>query len=280
MDNLVIVQINLHHCSDANDALSSYAESSGVHFFLCQDPYISGGVFAGLPPDWVCFYSSSFSSVILATNKAFAIVKGLVTHNAVFITLTLKIGPLILGSVYAPPLGNLDNDLSWINYYHNCTRIVVGGDFNVPLKMLGYSREDGRTETFTEYLMTTDLRMVNDCDAPHSYVQDDRTGRPDLTLLGVDTVPYLQEWKVDDRVFSFSDHRYIIFSLCLSPIYRTYNRFKTKNKSMYRFNRNFSEQYDLLYTSLKRVFDQSSLEEWTENFNDYLQTTMSKSFRR
>lgn len=137
-DNLVIVQINLHHCSDSNDALVSYAESTGAHFILCRDPYIYNGVFAGLPPGWMCFLSYSFTAGILCTDKACAIVKGLVTSNSIFITVTLDNGLLILRSVYAPPSSDLDDDMSpWVTYYQNATRIVIGRDFNVPLKMLG-----------------------------------------------------------------------------------------------------------------------------------------------
>lgn len=124
--------------------------------------------------------------------------------------------------------------------------------------------------------MSTDLRLVNDMSAP---VQDDRLGRPDLTLLGVNTVPYHKSWRVDNSVFSFSDNRYIVFVLCLTPTYRAYERYKTKNKSMCKFNRVFAEKYDVIYSSSGRVRDQASLEEWIDGFSDYLQECTKKCLK-
>lgn len=41
--NLNVLQINLHHCKDANEALFNYAINNNIDLILCQDPYILGG---------------------------------------------------------------------------------------------------------------------------------------------------------------------------------------------------------------------------------------------
>lgn len=238
------------------------------------------GKVTGLDPDWLCFTSFKCSACIISTNKSIAYVKSLITDNSVFITLTLEQGPIVLASVYAAPSGNLDADLScWINYFTNCSRLLVCGDFNVPLNSLGYARENKRTEIYLEYLMISNLRLVNDPGAPHTYVQDDRKGRPDLTLAGLDVLPYLQNWMVDDTFYSFSDHKYICFKLNLNIVERKLIRYKTKNKSLKKFNRVFGVKYDLLSTSLERVTNVDALEDWMNNFNDYLIHVMNRCFK-
>lgn len=234
----------------------------------------------GLDPDWLCFSSSLNTACIICTNNAMTPVISLVTDNSIFLTLTLANGSIVIGSVYAAPSGNLDSDLAcWIHHFTDCSNLLVGGDFNVPLRSLGYTREDVRTETFLEYLMLSDLRLINDPGAPHSFVQDDRTGRPDLTLVGKNLLPYIQNWSVDDSFFSFSDHRYITYKLDMDIIFKSLMRFKTKNKTMKKFNRIFGLRHDQIMDSLERVTNTDGLEDWMENFYDYLQYTMNRSFK-
>lgn len=42
-----IVQINLHHCSDATDAVVNYVISNKIDAIMCQDPYVVEGVLRG-----------------------------------------------------------------------------------------------------------------------------------------------------------------------------------------------------------------------------------------
>lgn len=276
-----IVQINLHHCSDASDTLVRYVEKNDLLFCLCQDPYLFDGCPAGFSPDWLSFSSLSGSAVIFCTDKSMKCVLSLQTNHSVFITVTLTKYAIVLGSVYSAPSSNIDLDMScWINHFKDCSRLLVGGDFNVPLLTFGYTREEERSEIFREYLMISCLRILNDPTAPHSYQQDDRKGRPDLTLAGVELLQYLDNWCVDDKFFSFSDHKYITFELKLNILSSRILRFKTKNKSMKKFNRIFGENYDKLFTTLERVQNVDGLEDWVVNFDDYLQFVLHKCFKK
>lgn len=86
---------------------------------------------------------------------------------------------------------------------------IVGVDFNVPLRTLGYTRQNNRTEVPLEHLMKYSLSILNDSDAPSSFVQGKLSGRPELTLGGLNICTSLLSWEVDDRTFYHSDHRYI-----------------------------------------------------------------------
>lgn len=101
------VEINLHHCFDANDALSKYALDNNVQFFLCQDPYTSGGRVAGVYPDWLSFPSLNNTAVIFCTNRAMNCVISLRTANIIFITVVFKQISIVLRSVYSTLLVTL-----------------------------------------------------------------------------------------------------------------------------------------------------------------------------
>lgn len=217
----------MHHCFDANDALSKYALDNNVQFFLCQYPYTSGGRVAGVFPDWLSFPSLNNTAVIFCTIRAMNCVISLRTANSIFITVVFKQISIVLRSVYSAPSCDIDADMSgWINHFMTCDKLLVGGDFKVPLLSFGYTREDERSEVFQDYLMISNLRILNDPGAPQSYVQDERKGRPDLTLADVDVFQFLDGWSVDDRTFSFSDHSFEDFPeeirrhSILSEIYR------------------------------------------------------------
>lgn len=50
-DKLKILQINIHHCKQANEALDDYVLNEGVDEILGQDPYVLSGVVVFIPPD-------------------------------------------------------------------------------------------------------------------------------------------------------------------------------------------------------------------------------------
>lgn len=70
-------------------------------------------------------------------------------------------------------------------------RVLISGDFNVPLLSLDYSRKSDRTEVLLKYLMITNMSIMNSPDSEHTYVQDDRKSRPELTLTGLDVLSLL-----------------------------------------------------------------------------------------
>lgn len=280
-DGVRFVQINLHHCFDANDALIRYSNDNNIHFFMCQDPYTIDGRVVGVSPDWLIFSSLNNTAAVICTNKTMNCVVSLRTNNSVFITVVFEQITIVMGSVYSAPSSDIDLDMSsWLNYYMNCDKMLIGGDFNVPLISYGYTGENERSEIFQEHIMTSNLKILNDPGAPHSFVQGERKGRPDLTLAGVDVIEFLDSWSVDDKTFSFSDHRYLVFDLKLNVVLNTVQRYKTKHKSMAKFNKLFARRNDVMHEKLERVRNTAGLETWMTDFNDYIQHVMGKCFSR
>lgn len=137
-----LLQINLHHCSDANDAVVIYAVSRGIDIILCQDPYVVDGVARGIPPEWPIFFSSVFNSAIFCTNKDYAVIKSLALNNSIIISINVCNSKLLLYSQYSSPSGDIDKDFVELsNNFSNFDDMLIAGDFNVLLLDLGYTRQ-------------------------------------------------------------------------------------------------------------------------------------------
>lgn len=189
---------------------------------------------------------------------------------------------LDLGSQYSPLYGDIEeNILSWIPQFSVVSNVLVCGDFNVSLKTIAYTRDDDRAETLLEYLTPSWLSIMNDPHAMFTFVQGDRTGRPNLTLRGDKIVAvWIHTCEVDAQNYSSSYHRYIKYLFKLSPIIRTRIRYKTKNKNFGRFNKIFGDHVSELLAVLLRVHSPESLETWMTYFYQYLNDSMNASFRK
>lgn len=162
----------------------------------------------------------------------------MVLSNSVTISLNVFNSVIYICSQYSPPSGNIDKDFADLgNHFQHFDDVLIAGDLNVPLLQFGYTRQNDRSEILLEHLSEKNLNIVNYPDAEHSFVQGSSKGRPDLTLAGVNICEKIMNWSVDSSTFSFSDHRYIKFSLEYVPEVRYNIRFKTKNKSFAKFNR-------------------------------------------
>lgn len=277
---LNILQINLNHCNDANDALTIYALNNNIDIILCQDPYVSDGVASGIPSDWPIFFSDSLNSAIIFTNRDYAVISNLVLKNAVIISLNVSGDVIYLGSQYSSPSGNIDKDFVDLGtHFQSFDKVLLAGDFNVPLLELGYTRQSERTEVLLEHLIEKDLIIMNDTDAPSTFVQGDLTGRPDLTLGGLDICDKINNWYVDDRVFSYSDHRYIRFNLGYTAIKKMNNRYKTKNKSFKKFNGIIKDKEHSWLQNLLIVRNAQDLDEHVNNFMTDIECVTKNCFR-
>lgn len=132
------MQINLHHCSDANDAVVDYVISNNINIVACQDPYIVDGVAQGIPSDWPSFYSFNNNAIIFITNKDYVVIRNLVLSNSVTISLNVFNNVIYICSQYSPPSGNIDKDFADLgNHFSHFDDVLIAGDLNVPLLQFG-----------------------------------------------------------------------------------------------------------------------------------------------
>lgn len=121
---------------------------------LAQYFYYYQGTASGFPPSWPSFVSFNHNAVIFITNPDFHIIETLKLNNVVFISMQTVSGTIFIGSQYFAPSGDIDNDLSeWTQIFRDFDDIILGGDFNVPMRSMGYTREDRRTEALLDHIM-------------------------------------------------------------------------------------------------------------------------------
>lgn len=224
-------------------------------------------VLPGIPPEWIIFYSNSFNAAVIFTNRECATISNLVLDNAVFVSLNVNNDKIFIGSQYSSPSGNIDKDFEDIGeHFQNFDKVLLAGDFNVPLLDLGYTRQTERTDVFLEHLLEKDLRIINDTDAAHTFVQGSLKGRPDLTLGGLEICRKIDNWYVDEKNYSFSDHRYIRYSLGYVASKKTNQRYKTKNKSFRKFNDNIKKKEEYWLNELLKIKNTEDLEKHVNQF--------------
>lgn len=89
----------------------------------------------------------------------------------------------------------------------------------------------------------------------------------------------IENWKVDTDRFSFSDHRYITYSLNFEPLISENYRYKTKNKSFKRFNELIKSNLHTWMRDLLRVNSYIDLDIWIVSFENSIITILNKCCR-
>lgn len=259
----------------------NYVFANNINIIACQEPYVVEGVARGIPPDWPSFYSTNNNAIIFITNKEYAVISNLILDNSVTISLNILNSTIYICSQYSSPSGNIDKDFTDLgNHFSHFDDILIAGDLNVPLIQFGYTRHNDRSEVLLEHLAEKNLSIVNDPDAPHSFVQGSSKGRPDLTLAGVNICEKFTSWVVDSTTFSFSDHRYIKFTLDYVPDVRQNIRYKTKNKSFTKFNKKIKNIEKDLLNDLIQVQNINQLDDHVNETMQKLNDISSICFRK
>lgn len=253
---------------------------NNIDVVLAQDPYTKNSVFIGLPASWAVFPSKKLSSVVILTNSKYAAIVNSTCENSVTVSVCVDNDKIFFTSIYCPPSGDLTKDLDAIsNVFASLDKFIIGGDLNVHLRSLGYARKNDRTDILLDFLTNYDLHLINDPDSPPSFVQGTLSGRPDVTLAGLDVLEKVYNWHVDDHNFSFSDHKYIVFDLDYKPVINSEQRFKTKNKSFSKFNGIIGSKRSKWSEDLHNVKTTADLDSHVGSLMDEIHSIAKSCFR-
>lgn len=85
---------------------------------------------------------------------------------------------------------------------------------------------------------------------------------------------------MDDKTFSYSDHRYVRFTLEYSPIVRLKLRYKTKNKNFKRFNEDVKKRETSWLNYLIAVNTTHDVNVHVENFMKQVTDLVDRHFRK
>jgi len=135
----------------------------------------------------------------------------LVTHRVGGIAKTI-----VLASAYLPyDSSDLPPSTELADLVEYCKEqerpLLVGCDTNAHHICWGNSNTNRRGEALLEYLITTDLDILNTGNSP-TFVVSSRQEVIDISLASNDLAQEIINWKVTDEK-SLSDHRHIHFSL-------------------------------------------------------------------
>lgn len=134
----------------------------------------------------------------------------------------------------------------------------------------------------TYLLMTKNLILLNDTEAPATYIGEvnrECKTNPDVTICTQDLSEDIVSWFVDTVEDSQSDHRYIHFSMSLLPKLVNRNRYKTKYTNLKKFNSKFKLHAPQLQEDLNKVNTKLTLDEWLQKFNSVITDICQSSLK-
>lgn len=260
-----------------------YANYNKIQIILLQHYYKKEEeVFAVPSKSWQVFQSKEQTAAIIVTRPDIQAVETHREENSVFVNITTVEGELIVGSQYSRPRGNFVQDMSWMDHFSPMKNLILGGDLNVHLALLGYQNEDDRGALLTYLLLSKNLILLNDTEAQPTFIGEPNRpckGTPDVTICTQDLSDCIDSWFVETEEASLSDHRYIHFSMSVQPKFITLKRFKTKHTTFKKFNHLFRQKSTELHESLLKLNSRLELDSWLQHFNDVLNTTCSQSLK-
>jgi ribonuclease HI len=213
-----LLQINLHHCKAASAELVLRLSTGAVDIVFVQEPWVWGGRVCGLKiPGFkliVAEESSPRACILAKISLDVFLLSAYSDRDATVVSLELRRSSIWLASVYFPnpgpipseKVGNLIRDADAVG-----RQLVLGGDVNAHHTIWGSTDINERGESLIEFLLTTSLCICNRGSDP-TFVTANRREVLDVTFATDSLFGKIDGWKVLEE-HSFSDHRYIEFSI-------------------------------------------------------------------
>ena len=238
--NLEVIQINLQHSRSASAILCrclAKLQTSGVPVIaLIQEPWIyknqvrglsslGGQTLRGAPRERVraCIYISKGLDVVFLPHLS--------SSDVCAVEVDSMVGgrkrTIVFSSVYLPqnPTSEPPPSREMAQIISTCdqrqTPVLIGCDANAHHTAWGCQDTNFRGRTLLEYLMSTDLEIINRGHSP-TYVGMGHQSIIDITLASQQIAGEVLEWHVS-REDSMSDHRHICYHLridAIPPVYR------------------------------------------------------------
>jgi len=198
-----------------------------VGMALIQEPWIFKKQIRGLNIrngriyyDTNCDTPRACILVLGATSIQARLLKQYTSRDVVAVQVTLHVGGVertaIFGSVYLPydaeDLPPSQELVSLVDFSrHQKLPLIIGCDANAHHTCWGSSNINERGRALLEYLVTTDLDILNKGMKP-TFVVSNRQEVIDITLATSDIVSNMTAWRVSDEE-SLSDHRHIMYEV-------------------------------------------------------------------
>ncbi len=233
MGSIPIIQINLHHSKAGTTELCCRLSQMKRYIVLVQEPWIINNRICGLPKRGLISSDSKEklrSCVIVSPDIKVWPLSAFTDADCVAISTKWQGNEVIFASAYMPGDRRAPSRAFRSLVMHcenNETPLVVGCDSNAHHTLWGSTNVNERGELLLEYLMGTQLEIMNRGNTP-TFINAIRQEVLDITLVTTDLQSRVEGWHVDPNA-SGSDHRYIMFDIRLGlpdPIFYR-NRHKT-----------------------------------------------------
>ena len=220
---LMCSQINLQHCKMASAHLyGRLAESNCCYISLIQEPYCPFGKVVGVPPNANCHGGKTGKgprAVVLTSKSINALTLLQFTDRDCSAVLTEsefggKTRRIVFCSAYLPydsteppPSSTL------VNLVNFCEKegygLIIGSDANAHHTAWGSSDCNQRGEQLLEFVMGTDLMIINEGNKP-TFETMARKEVLDITLASLNIANQISKWEVSGE-YTHSDHKEIQF---------------------------------------------------------------------
>ncbi|XP_049316760.1 uncharacterized protein LOC125779439 [Bactrocera dorsalis] len=276
------LQITLQHAKAASANLLLRLGQDGADIVLIQEPWLTGNGISGL--------RTKSHRLLMAKdagrNRACMLVRNELTvfllpnfSNADIVTAKLECdtGDLWLISAYMPhddvvepPPLLLRRTLAEAS--KTGTDVIIGSDANSRHQIWGSSDTNSRGESLFDFIIGENLRICNRGNSL-TFVTAGREEVLDLTLTSQAIAPLISDWRVlDDH--SFSDHRYIEFSLAgEGPLRKSFRNPRNTDWEGYRRLR----QTLLRAPAVDSLATTDVVEEWVEVFSSACKDALERS---
>lgn len=226
---LEITQINLQHSKDATALLCCVLTKLQTGIALIQEPWVYKGKIRGMMMKGSLFCSTSHEvprACIFASPGINAVMlPGLTSRDLVAVQVEYQLQgqrrKIIFASVYLPfdsetppPSREMENLIEFCRL--NGLAAILGCDANSHNLIWGSTDTNARGQSLLDYLVTTDLEILNVGHEP-TFVVPHRQQVIDISLASHTISQEIGGWHVSSEV-SLSDHRYIKFKLQVDPV--------------------------------------------------------------
>ena len=217
---LTIIQINLHHSKSASAVLQKSIAVMHTGISLIQEPWINKDVIRRLEGTNIYCYrypeAPNPRTCILAKNINIVPLLDLCTRDLMVASVDLiGIGKLVIGSAYFPhdSVTHPPEEVrSLVDYCKvRGLPLLLGCDANSHHKLWGSTDTNRRGEDLVDYLITTDLDILNTGTVP-TFRNSVREEVIDITLCTGSFRDKVKKWRVSDEP-SLSDHMQILYEL-------------------------------------------------------------------
>lgn len=237
--SLKCLQINLQHKKVATTNLANMIRESNIDLAFIQEPYTINNKVAGIPKTYRTYSNGSERkrAAIIANNKEMDVIliNQLSDEDCVVVEIRSQQDKIYAASVYCDITKDIGIDIRKIENIINHAQgvgTIICVDSNSRNTLWHDTVTNRRGEILEDFLLTSNLYVMNENVAAPTFETIRGKSRIDLTICNSLILGYFEDWRCGEEE-SCCDHNNITFKI---NIKKGYYCGETENYTGYRFN--------------------------------------------